>query len=339
MQHKFVMNINRNQVKIKMSDLSKYCKAAKVLLTTCSNCKKDENILFVTDPASFKVAKVMWDEMNEYKNKSVVIMDERTMHGQEPNKVVAGAMLKADVIFGCTKFSLFHSQARRDAVAGGARFINMVDYNLGMMEKGGLYCDFEAIGKICTEVAKKLENRKICHITTASGSDFTCSIANRAPNPQYARSLDAGISSSPPDVECATCAVEGTGEGIVYIDGSIPHPELGLITDEIKFTIKKGLIVDISGGPQAQKLAKIMKDFNDPNVYNIGEIGIGLNNMCELNGRMLEDEGCSGTVHFGLGDNIGFGGNVSSAYHLDTVFRNPTMSVDGEIILDNGKII
>lgn len=313
--------------------------ACNVLLTTCSDCKIDENILIVTDPTSFEVAKIMWDAMGDYKNKSIVLMDERTMHGQDTNKVVAAAMAKADVIFGCTKFSLFHSQARRDAVANGARFVNMVDYNVEMMEKGGLYCDFEEIGKVCTEVAKKLEGGKVCHITTANGSDFTCSIADRSPTPQYARSLVAGASSSPPDVECATCAVEGTGEGVVYIDGSIPHPELGLITDEIKLTIKKGLIVDITGGDQAQKLKRIMEEFNDPNVYNIGEIGLGLNTMCELNGRMLEDEGCGGTIHFGCGDNRGFGGTVASAYHLDMVFRNPSMTVDGKVILDQGKVV
>lgn len=313
--------------------------ACNVLLTTCSDCKTNENILIVTDPTSFEVAKIMWDAMAEYTNKSIVMMDERTMHGQDPNKVVAGAMAKADVIFGCTKFSLFHSQARRDAVAGGSRFVNMVDYSVGMMKKGGLYCDFESIGQICTNIANKLEGGKVCHITTARGSDFTCSIADRAPNPQYARSLVAGASSSPPDVECATCAVEGTGEGVVYIDGSIPHPELGLITDEIKLTIMKGLIIDISGGKQAQRLKRIMKEFNDPNVYNVGEIGLGLNTMCELNGRMLEDEGCGGTVHFGCGDNRGFGGIVASAYHLDMVFRSPTLTVDEKIILDEGKIV
>ncbi|MHC6178809.1 aminopeptidase [Clostridium sp. JNZ X4-2] len=313
--------------------------ACNVLLTTCSNCKKDENILIVTDPSSFEVADNIWNSMGEYTNKSLILMDERTMHGQDPNKVVAAAMAEADVIFGCTKFSLFHSKARRDAAASGARFVNMADYSVSMLKKGGLYCDFESIGKICTQVAQKLKGGKVCHISTASGSDFTCSIAGRAPTPQYARSLMPGESSSPPDIECATCAVEGTGEGVVYIDGSIPHPELGLITDKIKLTIKKGLIVDISGGSQAEKLKKIMKKFNDLNVYNIGEIGIGLNSMCELNGRMLEDEGCGGTVHFGCGDNRGFGGVVQSAYHLDMVFKNPTLTVDGKTILQEGKVV
>eukprot|EP00130_Batrachochytrium_dendrobatidis_P008617 XP_006683492.1 hypothetical protein BATDEDRAFT_28994 [Batrachochytrium dendrobatidis JAM81] len=250
----------------------------------------------------------MWDATEAFPNRTLIMMNERTMHGQDPTDTVAAAMKDADIIFGCTKFSLFHSLARKNAVANGARFINMVDYSTEMMEQGGLYCDFEEIGKVCKKIADTLEGKKICKITTAKGTDFVCSIEGRNPTPQYGRSLQAGVSSSPPDIECATCAVEGTAEGVVYIDGSIPHPELGLITDEIKLTIKKGEIVTIEGGPQAQTLERILKGFNDPNVYKIGEIGLGLNPMCELNGRMLEDEGCGGTVHLGCGDNTGFGG-------------------------------
>ena len=153
------------------------------------------------------------------------------------------------------------------------------------------------------------------------------------------RSIPLPVPSSPPDIECATCAVEGTGNGIVYIDGSIPHPELGLITDKIKLTIKDSLIIDIEGGPQAKTLARIMKEFNDPKVYNVGEIGLGLNTMCELNGKMLEDEGCGGTVHLGCGSNVGFGGSVESVYLLDMVCKSPTVIVDGNKILDKGKVV
>jgi len=314
-------------------------KAAEVLLTTCANCKTDERILIVTDPTSYQVAKIMWDTAKNYLNKTLIMMNETSMHGQDPTEIVATAMKNSDVIFGCTKFSLFHSKARKAAVENGARFVNMVDYRIEMMENGGLYCDFEEVGKICSKVATKLENRKTCRITTAKGTNFTCSIVGIKPNPQYGRSLNPGTSSSPPDIECATCALEGTGEGIIVVDGSIPHPELGLITEDIKLTVKKGLIVKIEGGQQAKILERILKDFNDPNVYNIGEIGIGLNPMCELNGRMLEDEGCSETLHFGVGDNRSFGGRTDSNYHLDIIIKEPNLEVDGEKILDKGRVL
>lgn len=308
------------------------------LLTTCSDCKTDEKIVIVTDPTSYPVAITLWNDMGKFEHKSVVMMDERTMHGQQPNDMVAAAMLNANVIFGCTKFSLFHTDARRNAVASGARFVNMADYSVSMLIAGGLHCDFEAVGKKCTRVAELLTDKKVCRITSESGTDFVCSIEGRKPVPQYARSLKPGDSTSPPDIECATCAVEGSAQGVIYIDGSIPHPRLGLITSPIRLDIKDGFIVKISGGEQAETLKDVMESFNDPNVYNVGEIGFGLNDKCSLNGRMLEDEGCGGTMHIGCGDNRGFGGVVASNYHLDMVFRNPTVFVDDTQVYDKGEV-
>ncbi len=313
--------------------------AAKVLLTTCSECRPEEKILFVTDPASFEVAKMMWDAAVDHPNRSLVMMSERTMHGEEPTDAVAAAMRAADVIFGCTKFSLFHSQARKAAVAQGARFVNMADYSVDMMYAGGLYADFAEARETCARIAEVEDGAKTLNITCENGTCFTCSIEGRKPFPQYGRSIEKGASSSPPDVECATCAVEGSGYGVVYIDGSIPHPRLGLIHDEIKLTIEESKIVKIEGGRQAEIFADVMKSFNDENVYNVGEIGIGLNPMCQLNGRMLEDEGCGGTVHFGCGDNVGFGGNISCPVHIDLIFRKPTLKVDDILVLEEGKVM
>ncbi|WP_317856023.1 hypothetical protein [Chakrabartyella piscis] len=214
----------------------------------------------------------------------------------------------------------------------------MADYDLSMMYAGGLYADFAAARATCKRIADVEDGAKTLNITCENGSHFTCSIAGRKPLPQYGRSVEKGVASSPPDVECATCAVEGTGYGVVYIDGSIPHPKLGLIHDEIKITIEASKITKIEGGKQAEIFAEVMESFGDENVYCVGEIGIGLNPMCELNGRMLEDEGCGGTVHFGCGDNVGFGGTVSCPIHIDLIFKNPTLTVDDTVVLEAGIV-
>lgn len=314
-------------------------KAMKVLLTTCSNCKREENILIVTDDKSFEIANIMWDEMKDYPNKTMVRMTNRNMHGEEPSELVKNAMLEADVIFGCTMFSLFHSQARRKAVENGGRFINMADYSLDMLREGGIHGDFIKSGEDCSYIADKLTYRDSLHLTTDVGTNFTCSIHGINPTPQYGRSLKKGEISSPPNIECATCAKENTGTGKVIIDASIPHPKLGVLKEPIELDFVNGVLERIIGGEEAEILSDILKEFDDENIYIVGEIGLGLNESCILSGNMLEDEGCAKTCHIALGDSKSFGGNTASPYHLDLIFHKPTIEVDGEKIMIAGDIV
>ena len=122
--------------------------APEILLTTCVAAQKNEKILFVCDDMGAEIAQLMWDCSADFPNRAVARMTDRQMHGAEPPDTVAAAMAQADVIFGITRFSLFHSAARRGAVANGARFANMADYCKEMLSYGGLFVDFEKQGAL-----------------------------------------------------------------------------------------------------------------------------------------------------------------------------------------------
>lgn len=99
----------------------KVYKACQTLLTTCAHCKKDENILIVTDEGCMEMGMALWNAADDYPNRTLVLMNNRTMHGEEPTDLVAAAMLRADVIFRATTFSLSHSKARANACAGRSK--------------------------------------------------------------------------------------------------------------------------------------------------------------------------------------------------------------------------
>ena len=84
----------------------------------------------------------------------MVMMEPRKMHGEEPTALVAAAMLKADVIFRATKFSLSHSHARRDACAAGARDLNCCDYSLEMLERADFIPTSKQTGNMWTSCLK-----------------------------------------------------------------------------------------------------------------------------------------------------------------------------------------
>ena len=68
----------------------------------------------------------------------------------------------------------------------------------------------------------------------------------------------------------------------------------------------------------------------------MAEFGLGLNPLAQLTGNMLEDEGCAGTAHFGLGANATIGGLNVVPFHLDFIFFHPTVATDGVTIVEKG---
>ena len=69
----------------------------------------------------------------------------------------------------------------------------------------------------------------------------------------------------------------------------------------------------------------------------VAEFGIGLNPKAELKGSMLEDEGCLGTVHLGIGSNKTIGGMNDVPFHLDHIIRQATIQVDDETLIERGE--
>ena len=93
------------------------------------------------------------------------------------------------------------------------------------------------------------------------------------------------------------------------------------------------------GGAQARRLQEVLDGFHDPLVYNVAEIGLGMNDRSQLIGIMLEDEAVAGTVHIGIGTSITLGGTVKAACHYDLLLWHPTVDVDGTRIVDNGTFL
>lgn len=316
------------------------------LITTCSNCKKDENILVVTDETSYEIGMAFWETLKEmgFEKRALILMPDIKMHGEEPNELVAAAMMKADVMFRATTLSLSHTDAKKLACANGTRDLNCADYNMRMIcESGGLFTDFMKNREVVDRVAKALKGKTVT-VTSPGGTNFTARIDGCEPWPQYGMSTEVGQTSSPPDIEANVYIKRFTGNGTLCIDASIPHPELGVITDEggVKIDIKDSLATKITGGEQAEKLRNLLASFHDGRVYEIGEIGIGLNPDGILSGRMLEDEGTFRTVHMALGCGSSRSIDKSSntcPFHLDMLMHRPTITVDGRVIIKDGDVV
>jgi leucyl aminopeptidase (aminopeptidase T) len=96
--------------------------------------------------------------------------------------------------------------------------------------------------------------------------------------------------------------------------------------------------MSIEGGEGARLLKRSLNEKSQKSrmpvwgIKKIGEIGIGLNPNASIVGTTIIDEKVLGTAHVALGSNYWFMGRVVAPLHLDQVFR------DVEIFLNGKKV-
>ena len=313
-------------------------RGARTIVEDCAGVKKGERAVIVTDQPLINIAEAMAAAVYAAGAEPViVIISPRSSDGQEPPDAAAAAMKNSDVFFNVVQTSITHTRATRDAAAAGSRGMMMTQFTEDMMIHGGIEADFVAIAPQVEAVAQALAGAECIRLTTPHGTDLTYSAKGRRGNALTCR-ITPGKFTTVPTIEANVSPLEGTAEGVIVANASIPYIGIGLLREPVVARVEKGMIVSITGGEQADQLAKNWASKNDPLVYNVAEMGVGLNPHCKFIGAMLEDEGVYGSVHIGTGTNITLGGNIKAACHYDLIMTEPTVIADGRVILENGKV-
>lgn len=314
-------------------------RGAATISDVCLGVKPGEKVVVVTEVSKLPIAQSVMTAVYASKGEPVMaIMPPRDQDGQEPPETVAAAMKASDAFVCVVGKSITHTHAVKDACAAGSRGVMLTQFSEAMMMHGGLEADFPAAARDCKAIAKRLGNAKKIRLTAPGGTDLTYSAEGRRYNAMYCM-VKPGEFSPVPTVEANTSPLEGTANGVIVADASIPYIGIGLLREPVRCEVKDGKIVSIEGGEQAQMLIRDLANKNDPNVYNVAEMGVGLNPKCSFIGFMLEDEGVYGSVHIGIGTSITLGGVVKAACHYDLIMHKGTVEADGEIILKDGIVM
>ncbi len=181
-----------------------------------------------------------------------------------------------------------------------------------------------------------LDGARKVRVTTPKGTDVRFNVLKQksiAIDGDYSRPRSGG--NMPPG-EVYIAPRENKVEGKVVIDGSCRMKDGTLIVNRpVTLEIRNGSVYNIKGGREAAILdrtlrwAKSISKF-PMNVMKIGELGIGLNPNARIVGSTVIDEKSLGTAHVALGSNYWFGGSIYSRVHLDQVFKNPKIFIDGK---------
>lgn len=312
--------------------------AATVALRDCLRMRPEESLLILTDPACNLIGQALLAAGRDLGARSFYLeMPLMERNGQEPPAPVAELMKGFDVVMAPTGKSLTHTGARRAACAAGARVATLP----GIQEATMIRClgaDYYAIADRTNKVTDLLTRGNRVHIVTEAGTDLSFSVKGIDAIASTGLVHEKGGFGNLPSGEAYLRPLEGTAEGTLVVDGSMAGiGNLMASGETIRIEISGGYAGTISGGPSADRLRDMLGAVGRE-AFTVAEFGVGTNDAAQIIGNILEDEKVMGTIHIAFGNNMSMGGKVDVPIHLDGIVRNPTVEVDGKLIMERGTL-
>jgi len=241
-------------------------------------------------------------------------------------------LIGADIVVFLTEKSYSHHPLRVKACEKGARIASLPKITSEIFKRAA-QADFEKLAARTRKLAELLTESKEVKITSTNGTNFTVNLQGKTGLLDIGNFTEPGKFGNFPAGEASLAPLlEGTS-GVLVVDGRKklfgPHPLIVRVED--------GQVVAVEG-PGSSVLEEAFSKYGEK-ARLIGEFGIGTNEQAHLESIPLEAEKVMGTVHLALGNNLSFGGDNDVRFHLDLILAQPTVSLDGALIIKKGKLL
>jgi aminopeptidase len=198
--------------------------------------------------------------------------------------------------------------------------------------------DYRHMKKKQESLKKKLDVAEEVHVTTPAGTDIFLGIENARAVFNHGIYDTFGHGGNLPAGEIYIPVNRRNAYGKLVVDASSRQKDKTVLCKEpITMYFDNGVARKITGGSEAQGLIKTYDWATKRAKYPWGikmaaELGIGLNEKSKIVGATILDEKVKGTAHIATGSNHWFGGDIKAILHVDQVFNNPTIKLDGKTL-------
>jgi leucyl aminopeptidase (aminopeptidase T) len=315
-----------------MSDLDR---AVRAVIGDCLAVREGEGVLVIANPATQAIGERLRDQAEEAGAEAILaLIAERGSHAEEPPAAIAAAMLASDVILAPTVQSLSHTAARKAATEAGARVATLPGVTEEMLARV-MSADMEGLRRRGHALAEALTRGSEAWITCPRGSDLRLSIEGRSGICDAGELGEPGAFGNLPCGEGFIAPHDDAGGGRLVVDGTIAS--IGIPAEPVELELADGSLVSASG-EEGRRLIELLTA-HGPQATSVAELGIGTNEKAILSGELLEDEKILGTVHVAFGASAGIGGAIQVPVHLDCVIMEPDLAIDGEPVLEGGRLL
>ena len=311
---------------------------ARIIVEQWLRAKPDTVLHFITDETKLREAEAFRQAAEACSAvPKITVLPSGDIQSGDCIEEMKQVMSYADAIVGATNYSFITTNAVRYALRRGARFLSLpLSTNDGssLLENEFIRMNPRHAARLGRCMLPFLRFGNQVHITTELGTDLHLSVRDRNPGLFNGVAAAPGVCSSA-SFEVYIPPVETMTNGVIMLDGSMGY--IGLVTETLPLTFRDGYLVDIPDTPSGRRLKEFMESFHDPEMYCAAELGVGLNQCSVCRGASyIEDESTYGTFHIGFGRNLALGGNHDAEGHFDIVTHDPTISVDGNMIMRQG---
>lgn len=233
-----------------------------------------------------------------------------------------------DAVIALSHYSTSHTRFRKMLTTiCGARYASMPLFDKQMLT-GAMGVNWKKMAERTAGIAERVNECEDIEINTPNGSFIRFSRKGREAKEDTGILTEPGSFSNLPAGEVYLAPLEGTAKGRLVLEWA-PTRKLD---SPVTIHIENGEAVKIEGNELfveylEEKLSEDRKN------RNIAELGIGTNDKAARPDNILESEKILGTIHIALGDNSSFGGKVSTPFHQDFIFFEPTVT----LICGNGE--
>ncbi|AYN96640.1 MULTISPECIES: 2,5-dihydroxypyridine 5,6-dioxygenase [unclassified Pseudomonas] len=259
------------------------------------------------------------------------------------NRAAIAALKESDLVLDL--MTLLFSPEQHEILSSGTRILLAVE----PPEVLARLVPTEADRARVFRAAAQLEGAREMHVVSRAGTDLRCPLGQYPAIKEYGFVDEPGRWDHWPSGFILTWPNEAQANGRIVLDkGDILLPQKCYVNEPITLTVKEGYITAIEGGLDAELLRDYMGEFNDPEAYALSHIGWGLQKRARWSTLSLYDRESTigmdarafeGNFLCSMGPNNEAGGDRVTACHIDIPMRNCTISLDGNVVVREGKII
>ena len=259
-----------------------------------------------------------------------------------PVEVLSAALTAADVWIEINQRQLLYTTPFENALEKNdrLRYIVLAEIRPDVLIRTIGEVDVKQMKPLLLKIKELLEKSKTVRITSRSGTDVICELDDVHPICcGYGDGSVPGFHTMPGDVNIVPRF--GSVNGKIIFDGTLTG--WGILGGErTELIVKDGVIEEIRGTEAAEWFRNYLKNLEDPNMYKMAHVTIGLNPGAIFSGSTPEDERVWGVTTWGIGavpaeDAPPHGQEAVS--HCDGTCSESTIWLDDRKIMERGRLV